>query len=162
MRTLYCPTAETIAISWLLHASATQSRAALVVGPAGCGKTTAIRGLLQSLSAADPNLGDKGSTNCHEFKLPRSSSHMHHIETILNSQTNVHAMQRHVRGWFSHKKMAGVRRPVGEGALIAFVDDISMPAPETSGAQPALEVLRQILVWLPYSFDTHISGPSAP
>lgn len=71
---------------------------------------------------------------------------MHHVEVDLNSQTNVETMQRHVGGWFGQRKVAGVRRPVGEGSLVAFVDDINMPVPESSGAQPALEVLRQIQV----------------
>lgn len=151
MKSLYCPTAETTALSWLLHSSVTQKKAALVVGPAGCGKTVAIRGLLQALSASDPNSAVEESANYWELKLPQPSCQMHHVEMCLGSQTSVDTMQRRVRGWFSQRKVGGACLPAGEGSLVAFVDDISMTVAETSRAQPALEVLRQIQVGQPHS-----------
>ena len=146
MKSLYCPTAETTAVLWLLQSSVTQNQASLVVGPAGCGKTTAVRALCRTLcTASGTHSKAEQSTNCWELKLPHSPSRMHHVEVDLSSQTTVGTMQRHVRGWFG-RKVAAVRRPAGEGSLVAFVDDICMPVPDESGAQPALEVLRQIQV----------------
>lgn len=147
MKSLFCPTSETTAFSWLLHSSVTQNQASLVVGPAGCGKTTAVRGLLRTLCAATDLHARPEESNCWELKLPESSCCMHHVEVDLSSQTNVETMQRRVRGWFG-RKVAGVRKPAGGGSLVAFVDDISMPVPETSGAQPPVEVLRQLQVLL--------------
>ena len=146
MKSLYCPTAETTAVSWLLHSSVTQNQASLVVGPAGCGKTSAVRGLLSTLcSTSGLHSGSEQPKNCWELSFPQSETRMHHVEVDLSSQTSVGTMQRHVRGWFG-RKVAAARRPAGDGSLVALIDDICMPVPQESGAQPALEVLRQMQV----------------
>lgn len=153
MKMLYCPTSETTALTWLLHSSVTQNQSSLVVGPAGCGKTTAIRGLVQALTAASSNNQADEAKNGWKIELPGSQFRIDHCHVTLGSQTDVGTMQRHVDRWFSQRTSGGVRLPAADTSLVAFIDDVSMPIPETSGAQPALEVLRQIQVQFPLHPD---------
>ena len=43
----------------------------------------------------------------------------------------------------------GVYVPVGGKKLLTFMDDLNMPAKDTFGSQPPLELVRQ---WLDYGF----------
>lgn len=44
---------------------------------------------------------------------------------------------------------AGVYVPVGGKKLLTFLDDLNMPAKDTFGSQPPLELIRQ---WIDYGF----------
>lgn len=43
----------------------------------------------------------------------------------------------------------GVYVPVGGKKLLTFMDDLNMPAKDTFGSQPPLELIRQ---WIDYGF----------
>lgn len=45
--------------------------------------------------------------------------------------------------------MQGVYVPVGGKQMLTFMDDLNMPAKDTFGSQPALELIRQ---WIDYGF----------
>ena len=45
--------------------------------------------------------------------------------------------------------MLGVYVPVGGKQLLTFLDDFNMPAKDTFGSQPPLELIRQ---WVDYGF----------
>lgn len=47
------------------------------------------------------------------------------------------------------KRTKGVYVPVGGKKLITFMDDFNMPAKDTFGSQPPLELIR---LWIDYSF----------
>ena len=47
------------------------------------------------------------------------------------------------------KRTKGVYVPIGGKKLLTFMDDFNMPAKDTFGSQPPLELIRQ---WLDYSF----------
>ena len=47
------------------------------------------------------------------------------------------------------KRTKGVYVPIGGKKLLAFMDDFNMPAKDTFGSQPPLELVRH---WLDYSF----------
>lgn len=47
------------------------------------------------------------------------------------------------------KRTKGVYVPVGGKSMITFMDDLNMPAKDTFGSQPPLELLR---LWLDYGF----------
>ena len=44
---------------------------------------------------------------------------------------------------------SGVYVPIGGKKLLTFMDDLNMPAKDTFGSQPPLELIRQ---WLDYGF----------
>ena len=45
--------------------------------------------------------------------------------------------------------LIGVYVPVGGKKLLTFMDDLNMPAKDTFGSQPPLELIRQ---WIDYGF----------
>lgn len=45
--------------------------------------------------------------------------------------------------------LTGVYVPVGGKKLLTFMDDLNMPAKDTFGSQPPLELIRQ---WIDYGF----------
>ncbi len=47
------------------------------------------------------------------------------------------------------KRTKGVYVPIGGKKLLTFMDDFNMPAKDTFGSQPPLELMR---LWLDYSF----------
>lgn len=47
------------------------------------------------------------------------------------------------------KRTKGVYVPIGGKKLITFMDDFNMPAKDTFGSQPPLELMR---LWLDYGF----------
>lgn len=47
------------------------------------------------------------------------------------------------------KRTKGVYVPMGGKSMITFMDDLNMPAKDTFGSQPPLELLR---LWLDYGF----------
>jgi len=47
------------------------------------------------------------------------------------------------------KRTKGVYVPAGSKKMITFMDDLNMPAKDTFGSQPPLELIRQ---WLDYGF----------
>ena len=48
-----------------------------------------------------------------------------------------------------YSSLAGVYVPVGGKKLLTFMDDLNMPAKDTFGSQPPLELIRQ---WIDYGF----------
>ena len=47
------------------------------------------------------------------------------------------------------KRTKGVYIPIGSKKLITFMDDFNMPAKDTFGSQPPLELIR---LWIDYGF----------
>ena len=47
------------------------------------------------------------------------------------------------------KRTKGVYVPLGSKKLITFMDDFNMPAKDTFGSQPPLELIR---LWIDYGF----------
>ena len=46
-------------------------------------------------------------------------------------------------------QLLGVYVPIGGKQMITFMDDLNMPAKDTFGSQPPLELIRQ---WVDYGF----------
>ncbi len=51
--------------------------------------------------------------------------------------------------YIGHSLCPGVYVPVGGKKLLTLMDDLNMPAKDTFGSQPPLELMRQ---WLDYGF----------
>lgn len=66
----------------------------------------------------------------------------------MSAQTTSFNLQDAIEGRLE-KRTKGVFAPIGGKSLITFLDDLNMPAKETYGSQPPLELLRQ---WLDYNF----------
>lgn len=67
------------------------------------------------------------------FPVPQTTSN--NVQSIIESRVE--------------KRTKGVYVPMGGKSMITFMDDLNMPAKDTFGSQPPLELLR---LWLDYGF----------
>ncbi len=64
----------------------------------------------------------------------------------FSAQTNSRRVQEQIEANLEKKKRTLLGAPVNRRVVI-FVDDVNMPAVETYGASPPVELLRQFQVW---------------
>lgn len=98
----------------------------LLTGPVGTAKTSTSQSVLNSL---DPNLYAVLNVN-------------------MSAQTTSQNLQDAIEGRVEKRTKENFAPPGGKN-LIVFLDDLNMPAKETYGSQPPLELLRQ---WMDYRF----------
>lgn len=95
----------------------------LVCGPTGTGKTIYIKKILKKL--------DKSIYQT--------------IEIGFSAQTTAGQVQDIVDSQLIRRSSKGIYGPPPNKRMIVFVDDLSMPKKEKYGAQPPIELLRQLL-----------------
>ncbi|KAH9558616.1 hypothetical protein CY35_06G017100 [Sphagnum magellanicum] len=115
------PTVDTARYSFLLIVLVQHQKHVLFGGPTGTGKTVYIKNELSSTL-------DKS--------LYRT------IMMTFSAQTNANQTQAIIDSKLDKRKR-GVYGPYPEEKCVIFVDDLNMPALETYGAQPPIEILRQ-------------------
>ncbi|XP_064408838.1 dynein axonemal heavy chain 2 [Latimeria chalumnae] len=120
------PTVDTVRYNFLVSSLISQHFPVLLLGPVGTGKTSIAQSALQSL---DP------------FKWSVLTVNMSAQTTSRNVQDNIESRVE--------KRTKGVYVPVGGRKLLTFMDDLNMPAKDTFGSQPPLELLR---LWIDYGF----------
>eukprot|EP00892_Ulva_mutabilis_P004502 jgi/Ulvmu1/2423/UM134_0004.1 len=146
-RALYVPAPSTMPFSHLAASSLLLGRPVLVCGSAGCGKTAAMRAAMHELHvlhARDRATADAADSGTLGATLAAAISDIETAEILLGSHSSIADVRRCIDRCFG-RRSGTVRRPRGGAQLVAFVDDMSMPAAEVSGAQPPLELLRTVL-----------------
>ncbi|MBZ3886078.1 Dynein heavy chain 1, axonemal [Sciurus carolinensis] len=137
--TNYCniivPTMDTIQMSFLLDKLLINHKPVLCVGPTGTGKTLTI--------------SDKLLKN-----LPLE--YISHFLTF-SARTSANQTQDLIDSKLDKRQRKGVFGPPLGRNFIFFIDDLNMPALETYGAQPPIELLRQ---WMDHGgwYDRKIIG----
>jgi len=114
-------TVETVRQAFFLKMLLDMEKMVLFVGPTGTGKSAII--------------------NSYLHKLPREKFVLFNLNFSARttaSQTQEIVMSRMTR----HKK--GIYGPANNRKGIIFVDDLNMPLPEKYGAQPPIELLRNL------------------
>lgn len=123
---IHVPTVDTVRYQYLLQTLIKAKYPTLIAGPVGTGKTSIMEKVMHLL---DPSIFNFVVINMS------SKTSSNNVQQILEAQVE--------------KRTKGVFVPVGGKQLLAFLDDLNMPAKDTFGSQPPLELLRQ---WMEYGF----------
>ncbi|CAD7701708.1 unnamed protein product [Ostreobium quekettii] len=117
------PTKDSARYTFLLDTALKNNQPLLMVGPTGTGKSVYIcRHLVQG--------------------LPKDS--WTPIFVTFSAGASANMTQEQVDGRLDKRRKGVYGPPVGKRCVV-FVDDLNMPAKETYGAQPAVELLRQFM-----------------
>ncbi|XP_038950112.1 dynein axonemal heavy chain 1 isoform X1 [Rattus norvegicus] len=136
--TNYCniivPTMDTMQMSYLLGMLITNHKPVLCIGPTGTGKTLTVSNKLLK------NLPLEYISHFLTFSARTSANQ---TQDLIDSKLD--------------KRRKGVFGPPLGRNFIFFIDDLNMPALETYGAQPPIELLRQ---WMDHGgwYDRKIIG----
>uniref|UniRef100_A0A8C5QQJ6 Dynein axonemal heavy chain 1 n=1 Tax=Leptobrachium leishanense TaxID=445787 RepID=A0A8C5QQJ6_9ANUR len=114
------PTLDTVRMSHLLGMLLTNKKPVLCVGPTGTGKT---------LTVSDKLLKNLPQEYISHFLMFSARTSANQTQDLIDSKLD--------------KRRKGVFAPPLGRYFIFFIDDLNMPALETYGAQPPIELLRQ-------------------
>uniref|UniRef100_A0A1I8HFN9 AAA domain-containing protein n=1 Tax=Macrostomum lignano TaxID=282301 RepID=A0A1I8HFN9_9PLAT len=121
---LVVPTVDTVRYSYLTQKLVEKKYPVMLVGPVGTGKTSVATGVVEKL---DPSKWSLLTIN-------------------MSAQTTSNNVQEIIEGRVE-KRTKGTFVPVGGKSLLTFMDDFNMPAKDTYGSQPPLELIKQ---WIDY------------
>lgn len=120
------PTIDTVKYNYLISTMLLSQRPVMINGPIGSGKTLVAQSVLN-----DQDVVKYASVTMN-----------------MSSRTSVKLIQDTIEAR-TEKRSKEIMAPPNNKTLICFMDDFNMPAKETYGAQPALELIRQ---WSDYGF----------
>jgi len=116
------PTVDSIRSSYMLTLLLSNSRHVAAVGPTGTGKTLSCTQIIMN------GLSDKFLGNIF----------------TLSAQTSANLMQTSLFSKIDKRRLGRYGPPMGK-QFIAMIDDANLPQREKYGAQPPIELMRQIL-----------------
>ncbi|XP_048524356.1 dynein axonemal heavy chain 2 [Dendroctonus ponderosae] len=120
------PTIDTVRYEFVVNALLHKGCPVLLTGPVGTGKTSTAQSVLGTLDSDTYTV----------------------LNVNMSAQTSSANLQDAIEGRLE-KRTKGHYAPSGGKTMVAFLDDLNMPAKETYGSQPPLELLRQ---WMDYGF----------
>ncbi|XP_066933177.1 dynein axonemal heavy chain 2-like [Clytia hemisphaerica] len=120
------PTVDSVRYNFLLDTLIKVKRPVLMTGPVGTGKTSVAQKVLENL--------DNKVWNVLTINMSAQTS-SNNVQEIIESKVE--------------KRTKGVYVPIGGKQMLTFMDDLNMPAKDTFGSQPPLELIRQ---WIDYGF----------
>lgn len=121
---LIVPTAETVCMSFLLDKHILKGHPILFAGPTGTGKSVCVKDYLES--KLDPSLFQS-------------------IAFTFSAQTSANQTQDIIDGKLEKRRKGYYGPPLGQRCVV-FIDDLNMPQVEKYGAQPPVELLRQVRI----------------
>ncbi|CAG9772859.1 unnamed protein product [Ceutorhynchus assimilis] len=120
------PTIDTVRYEYLVNALLYKECPILLTGPVGTGKTSIAQSVV-------------GLINLEEYAL---------LNINMSAQTSSYNLQSAIESRLEKRTKNHYAPPAGK-ILITFLDDLNMPAKDTYGSQPPLELLRE---WMDYGF----------
>ncbi|KAL3130872.1 hypothetical protein ABBQ38_000201 [Trebouxia sp. C0009 RCD-2024] len=124
---IFVPTADTVRFGVLLSLALQVQRPVLLTGNSGVGKSAVMQHMLQQQSQAG-------------VLLPTTLTFSAQTTSVATQDMIEAKLERRHR----NRQDTLYGPPVGKH-MVLFVDDINMPAKEEFGAQPPIELLRQLL-----------------
>ena len=121
--TIMVPTACTAQLSYMCRTLLTHGLRPLVCGPTGTGKSVSV-------------------IKCVTEELDQSKYKP--IQLGFSAKTSATMTQDIIDGQLGKRRKGVFGPPMGQTAIV-FVDDMNMPEVETYGAQPPIELLRQLV-----------------
>ncbi|KAL5004476.1 hypothetical protein ScPMuIL_017932 [Solemya velum] len=123
---LVVPTVDTVRYQFLVSNLVRSFSPVMLVGPVGTGKTSVAESTITKLDS-----------KVYSFLTVNMSAQTtsNNVQDIIESRVE--------------KRTKGVYVPIGGKKLLTFMDDFNMPAKDTFGSQPPLELIR---LWLDYGF----------
>ena len=128
--TIVVPTSDTCRNQFLIRTLIEKGYNILISGPTGTAKTASIQGML--LQGFSP---EQYVTNAFAF----------------SAQTTANQTQDVVDGKLEKRKKGTFGPPINKKMLV-FIDDLNMPFKEEYGAQPPIEILRQMFILTPMGY----------
>jgi len=125
---LMVPTTDTTRFSYIMTNLIRVDKPCFITGVTGTGKTVAVQKLLNSLQP----MHDEGGMGIVPIFM-NFSAQTHSLVVQMSIETKLEKKRKNLLGAPAGKK------------VVVFVDDINMPTVETYGAQPPVELLRQVL-----------------
>ena len=120
MNEITVPTPETASIAHWMEKLVMNSKPTMLVGPAGCGKTQMVKGLMS------------------QFKPEERQ-----VCTInFNFFTNANLLQSSMEAPLE-KKTGSNYGPIGQSRLVYFLDDLNLPEVDPYNTQSAIALIRQ-------------------
>ncbi|KAL8008233.1 putative dynein heavy chain region D6 P-loop domain, dynein heavy chain, domain-2 [Plasmopara halstedii] len=117
------PTIFTAQLEYLVQLLVSNKRKILVCGPTGTGKSCYMTSILNEV-------------------LPQDQNSI--IMLSFSAKTSANMTQNIIDGKVDKRRKGVFGPPVGKNAII-FVDDLNMPLVEAYGAQPPIELVRQLI-----------------
>ncbi|KAF0304890.1 Dynein heavy chain 2, axonemal [Amphibalanus amphitrite] len=120
------PTVDTVRYEYILRTLISHEFPAMLVGPVGTGKSSLASSVLAQMDV-------------NKYTV---------LPVNMSAQTTSNNVQAIIESRME-KRTKNVYVPQGGKRLVVFLDDLNMPAKDTYGSQPPLELLRQ---WMQYGF----------
>eukprot|EP00792_Barthelona_sp_PAP020_P009044 TRINITY_DN3265_c0_g7_i1.p1 TRINITY_DN3265_c0_g7~~TRINITY_DN3265_c0_g7_i1.p1 ORF type:complete len:3985 (+),score=1167.19 TRINITY_DN3265_c0_g7_i1:38-11956(+) len=122
------PTIDTVRYSYLLKASIDVNRPLLFTGVSGVGKSVIMQDCINKMIETNPKA-------------------LSSIQINFSAQTSANRFQDFLEQKLDDRRRAKLLPPENTLSCVVFVDELNMPRKEVYGAQPPIELLRQLVVY---------------
>ncbi|KAL0238939.1 hypothetical protein PCE1_004630 [Barthelona sp. PCE] len=139
------PTTDTLCYNYLLTKLINANHPVLFVGPTGVGKSAIIN---DHIFTHNKLFEDADNS-------PSDLMKYHPVFVSLSGQTTADQLKQILDGKIDVRRRAGVFGPPSSMIGLVFVDDLNLPVKEEYGAQPPLELLRQVFDYRGYYADAY-------